>query len=320
MKPTYIFFLLLLMVLTACAAPVTPSAQAPALPSATSRPDILPPSATPATPPASPIVEATAHPTLATAPTLRPTRNPDDWQTLPVIPTLSERAREIYQRGLELGNNPRAFSKIGDCDATTTWFLGDFDLGPRHYSLGEYAPLQETIDYFHGSFGRDSVAVRRGFNTASVLSVLWADRAQCEKNETPLECELRLHQPSLALLLLGTNDIHRPEQFEPNLRKIIEQLIEKGVLPILTTKADNLEGDHRINQIIVAVADEYELPVWNYWKAVQPLPNQGLQEDKAHLTFASNKFDNPLNMQAAWPWRNLTALQTLDAVRKGMGE
>lgn len=38
------------------------------------------------------------------------------------------------------------------------------------------------------------------------------------------------------------------------------------------------------------------------------------------MTFASNKFDNPLNIQAAWPWHNLTALQTLDAVRKGMGE
>lgn len=250
-----------------------------------------------------------------------PTVSLTDWTDLPVVPfEMSDRVREIYKHGLELGNNPNRFIKVGDCDATVTWFLGDFDLGPRYYSLGEYEYLQETIDYFHGSFGRESIAVKRGFNAASVLSPIWADHELCEKNETPLACEVRIQMPLYAFVMIGTNDIHRVEQFETNLEKIINYLIEHGVVPILVTKADNLEGDHRINQIISNVAQDYELPIWNYWRAVQTLPDQGLQEDGAHLTFAANKFDNPVNMRAAWPWRNLTALQVLDFVRTGLSE
>ena len=33
---------------------------------------------------------------------------------------------------------------------------------------------------------------------------------------------------------------------------------------------------------------------------------------------ARNFFDDPVRMKNAWPWRNLTALQTLDVVRKGL--
>lgn len=217
-----------------------------------------------------------------------------------------------------MGNNPQAFIKIGDCDATPTWFLGDFDLGPRYYNLGEYASLQETILYFSGSFGRESVAVKRGFNAAAVLSPMWADRKQCNKGETPLDCEIRIQNPAFALILLGTNDIHNPAQFEPNVRKILDRLIEKGILPVLSTKADNAEGDYQMNLTLARLAQEYDVPLWNYWKAVQSLPHQGLQEDQIHLTFAANDFNNPQNLQAAWPWRNLTALQTLDFLRRSL--
>lgn len=253
-------------------------------------------------------------------PTIRPTLSPEGWEYLPVIPVISQRAREIYLRGLDMGNRPNSFIKIGDCDATPTWFLGDFDQGPHLYSLGEYTELQQTIDYFKGSFGRDSVAVRRGFNSASVLSPIWANSAECNKNETPLDCEVRIQNPSIALLLIGTNDTHNPEQFEPNLRKILDRLIERGILPILSTKADNREVDHRINQVIVQLAHEYDIPLWNFWLAIQPLPSHGLQEDGVHLTFAANHFNDPVRMKAAWPWRNLTALQVLDVVRRELNK
>jgi hypothetical protein len=43
-----------------------------------------------------------------------------------------------------------------------------------------------------------------------------------------------------------------------------------------------------------------------------------LSPDGFHLTFARNFFDDPKRMKTAWPWRNLTALQTLDAVHKAL--
>jgi hypothetical protein len=104
------------------------------------------------------------------------------------------------------------------------------------------------------------------------------------------------------------------EQYEEHLRTIIENLINAGVLPILATKADNMEGDHSINKTIVRLAGEYEIPLWNFWLAVQPLPNHGLEKDGFHLTLAGPYLDDEGHLKTGWAWRNLTALQTLDAV------
>ena len=153
-----------------------------------------------------------------------------------------------------------------------------------------------------------------------MLTPLWADREACEKNETPLACEYRVHNPAFAFIALGTNDIYKIDQFEPKMRKIIEYTLEQSIVPILVTKADNLEGDNRINNIIARLAVEYHLPVWNFWAAVQPLPGHGLQGDGAHLTFASNFFDNPEKLESAWAVRNLTALQVLEAMRTAVQE
>jgi len=80
------------------------------------------------------------------------------------------------------------------------------------------------------------------------------------------------------------------------------------------TKADNLEGDQMLNLTMVRLAYEYDLPVWNFWLAVQGLPAHGLQPDGAHLTHAPNKFSDPVALLSAWPVRNLTALQVLDVI------
>ena len=253
-------------------------------------------------------------PTLTLQPTSTPTFNPERWTDLPVVPLLSERVKEIYLFGLEIGNRPNAFSKVGDCGSTPSWFLGDFDRGPRFYNLGEYTHLQTVIDYYRGSFERTSLAALAGYNTSSVLTPLWSNKEFCKNDEAPLACEYRLHRPSIALITLGANDVYHIDSFEPQLRKIIEYSIAQGVIPVLATKPDNLEKDHRINRITAQLAIEYQIPLWNYWKAVQPLPNHALQEDGVHITFAANDFSNPLNMQAGWPIRNLTALQVLYAL------
>jgi hypothetical protein len=275
-------------------------------------------------PAASVTASASAVVPSATA-TLQASETPDDrlpperWQDWPVVPEkISAATRAIYQRGQLLGNNANAFSKIGDCESTPTWFLGPFDGKPADYSLGPYTDLNEVIQAFHGSFGRTSLAAGRGFSSANALAPLWADHKSCQANETPLACEVRVQQPAYALVMLGTNDVYHQDVFEKNMHTIIDFLIEKGVIPILATKADNLEGDGAVNETIARLAYEYDLPLWNFWRAVQPLPDHGLQEDGSHLTWAGPYFDDPIRMQSAWPWRNLTALQVLETVRRGV--
>jgi len=248
----------------------------------------------------------------------------DFWKDLPIVPlTISDRARELYQRGLLMGNDPTAFSKIGDCHSTNPYFLTDYDLGSDVYQLGEYAYLQATIDYFQGSFGRASLATKQGLSTAGVLAPLWSDWKQCSSNETPLDCELRIQHPSFAIISLGTNEAYDVKldrsTFEGRLRRIIEHTIDQGVLPILSTKADNDEGDHYINYTTSKLAMEYELPLWNFWRAVQLLPQQGMRSAD-HLTFAPTlaftDFSKPEYLEYGMQMRNLTALQVLDVVRR----
>ncbi|MDX9863298.1 MAG: SGNH/GDSL hydrolase family protein [Anaerolineaceae bacterium] len=251
-----------------------------------------------------------------------PTLAPERWEDWPVVPEgVSARTIEIYQQGLAMGNNPQAFSKIGDCETYTQWFLYDFDQGSKAYNLGPYDNLQSVIDYFEGSYERLSVATKQGFTAASIMTTLWADPEKCVQGDSPMTCELRLHKPSFAIVALGTNDASNPDRFEENYRKVVEACIANGVVPILATKADNLEGDGTINATIVKVAQEYDVPLWNFWAALQDLPKQGLQDDGAHLTWYRNDFSDPRALEvAAWPQRNLTALQVLDMVRLGVSQ
>jgi len=260
----------------------------------------------------------TATDTMVPSPTAEPRIPPERWQEWPVVPTVQPEMKIIFERGVELGNNPGAFSKIGDGEIATVWFLTQYDLGPSYYRLGPYSDLESVIKRFSGSFGHVGLAAGRGFNTTVILGPAPAGVTECQLGETRLNCELRTFHPSFAFISLGTNQVWQPETFEPELRRIIERLLKAEVVPILATKADNIEGDQRINWIIADLAYEYNLPLWNFWLAVQALPEHGLQSDHEHLTYAYSNFGNPLNFQYAWPWRNLTALQVLDSVVKSV--
>ena len=259
--------------------------------------------------------------TVTSEPTLTPF--PEEWMRMPVIPEISERAVEIYRQGLEKGNNPRAFSKIGDCQNVTDFFFSAYEK-PASYSLGEeYAYLAPAIEQFQGSFGRESLAVQGGMNVAAVLSPLRADPAKCGGKYSPLICEIVRHRPSIAIISFeewwGEKSA---ETYEGYMRQVVEQTISLGVVPILVTKADNLEGDHSINQVIVKLAQEYQIPLWNFWRAVQVLPDQGLQDDLFHLTYKRHcyHFDQAECLDYAWTLRNLTGLQSLHAVWKGLSQ
>lgn len=265
-----------------------------------------------ATPPPTSTSTATPVPTLT--PTPMPTADtrldPLDWKEWPVVPTLSARAKSIYQRGLALGNNPRAFSKVADCQGIREVLLGNYEK-PGWYTLSpENAALQQTIDAFPGSFNRNGMAVMGGYNARAVLQPLVANPAFCLPGESPLECEYRVHRPSIAIVSLEFYYEGRTTQnYSAYLRQVIEFLIQRGVLPVLSTKADNMEGDHSLNLANARLAYEYDLPLWNFWRAAQPLTNKGMdltRPDGFHISIE------------AWGVRSFTALQTLDSIRRAV--
>jgi hypothetical protein len=232
----------------------------------------------------------------------------ENWKLWPVLPVeISDEMRRLYQAGLRKGTNPRAFSVIGDCQTFPEVFLGVFDTNLRVLSLLP-GPLRETTRNFSGSFSRPSPTVRDGLTAGAVLWNEWAKSYQrgqvCQPNETPLACELRINNPSIVFIHIGTHWEARNVRY---LTLMIEQIKEHGAVPVMVTKADNREKDERINLQSVQVAHEQGIPVWNFWAAVQHTPNQGLQDGS----------DMYLNDEAIEIHR-YSALEVLDLVWKSV--
>lgn len=284
---------------------------------------------------------ATPQPTDTPTPSLTPTLSPTPTITLtpsltptitntPVVingvastmylPVVSQRAREIYQYGLTIGNHPNVFARLGDCHSSTPGFLGAFD-SPGKYRLGAYTNLQDVIAYYAGSFSHPNQTAYSGLHMGSFFSPLWANPDFCKGAENVMDCEYRLDKPSVIFISVGTLNMQSPaEEFERFVRPIIEFWINKSVVPILNTKADDIEGDDRFNNVLRKLAAEYDLPLWDFAAVARTLPNNGLQSDNVHLDDGEPYFDDPTQMLTGWTIRNLTGLQALDAVWRGLQE
>ena len=217
-----------------------------------------------------PSITSTQTSTIRTA-----TQTPisDEWKKLPVLPEPDENIRAIYEKGQSLDNNPNAFSIFGDCQSRPDEFFGVFETDPL---LVESLPveLRETVEHFNGSFNRESPTSQDGTTPGALLWDQWhRGEYGCTFAETPVECELRIHRPSFVIIQIGTHFESRNTEY---LRKIITQLLNEGVVPILATKADNRELDDRINRDMALLASEFNLPLWNFWASLADLPNHGL--------------------------------------------
>jgi len=265
-------------------------------------------------------ITSTTHeiePTTTPDPTLTPTPDtripPDQWQTWPIIPEPTNRAKEIYHQGIATGVNPYAFSKIGDCQNVKESFMGIYDTD-RYFLQDWQAAWQETIDQFVGYYNRDSLAFGQGLNVAAALSPLHADPNVCQPTESPIQCELRVINPAFAFVRFERwyPEETPPELYEKYLRQILDEIIAHGTVPILMTKADNVEGGHQINAIIAKVAYDYDLPLYNWWRAAQALPNNGIdpeRDDKFHI--------DPIY---AWTEQSVYGLGTLDSIWKRISQ
>lgn len=248
-----------------------------------------------------------------------------DLEAVPVIPEIEAGALALYRAALDAGRDPHVFAKVGDCMTDHPSFL--MPIGEGDYDLGDYADLEPVIAAFRAGaidpFGRKSQAAAGGFNAASILDSMWANPEFCESGETPLSCEFRLSNPSVALIMFGTNDVFYLDeaQYDFFLRSIIAETIRSHVLPIVSTFPVRPEFPDKsvlYNQIVVQAAADYGVPLINLWRALEPLPNQGIDpEETTHMTVppdgAACVFIDA-NLQAGFTVRNLATLQTLGAL------
>lgn len=249
---------------------------------------------------------------------------------------MRESLRTLYQVGLAKGNDPRVFSKLGDCMTENEFFLAPFSDG--QYDLGQYTELKGVIDQFFGtparnngwqkdSFGTIGLAAASGFNVAGPLDPTWANPEWCRGAESPLQCEYRVARPSIALIMFGTNDVNatEPGTYDYYLRSIISATLDAKVAPILSTfptRPENPDKSVLLNQIVIKAAQDYQLPLINLSRALEQLPNRGVNpDDTLHLSAPTDKSVDvftPENLKYGFTVRNLVTLQALDAVLKAV--
>jgi hypothetical protein len=302
MKKKSIFLQLVFVFLVSCSHPQEPELAAPVGESQQDGSSYISGTVTTA-------AEESAVPEITQTPAEDSRLAPEDWRYWPVIPEVTETAREIYRLGVAMGNNPHAFSKVGDCQNVKQSFLGFFDHPGQYDYMSDMDELADTIEQFKGYFDRDGQSTQYGFNAAAVLAPLMANPDICLPDETPLECEIRITRPTFALVSLefwfeGRNS----EVYERYMRQIIEYTMEQGVVPILATKADNIEKDHSLNLTTAKLAYEYDIPLWNWWAAAQELGDKGIDPDRDGFHISVE----------AWNVRSKTFLQTLDHLWEGL--
>lgn len=278
---------------------------------------------------------------------------------LPIIPTidatLKARLQSILADGATKGNRANLFAKVGDSITYSFEYLHGVGCGVE--SLASYPELASTIDYFRSTTFPESYATAiegeqqvthcpptsNAFNRVSAAAVVgW--RAQnalepvdttvhpeCNNGELALDCELRLLKPAFALIMFGTNHIGigLDSTFQASLTDIVDAVIAQGVIPVLSTIPARLDQPNGVpltpfvdeaNRQIIAVAEERQVPLWNFWRALQDptMVNQGLKTDNVHPNTFGWDFNMPGSvdfstegLRYGYNQRNLTALQTL---------
>lgn len=334
-----LILVLLVFILSACAPseaksgtpPAPPTAPDPTRPAPIVEHNAAPPSSATVVAAATlgvrtPTVSATRTPATATAVPSPTPLGPQEINgvplssIIPMPPETADNVRSIYEKGQELGRDPRAFSKLGDSTILNPHFLGPFDTGD--YKLGEFAYLQPTIDRYTGSFERHGVATHFGLHSWTVFDPMWADKDWCEPNEHSLACETRLQNPSILFVRLGSNDSGAPSGFRFNVKKVIEYAIANGIIPIIGTKADRFEGSNENNDILRELAAEYHVPLWDFDLVAETLPGHGLGPDAVHLVIDElpHDYTQPDALQRGHATQDLTALMALDQVRRLISE
>ena len=287
----------------------------------------------------------TGLPTSTAAPSATPTETIPlaDLNAIPIVPVLSPQMianlRSVYESGVNAyGNRPYVFIKVGDQNTASPAFLNDFGNGA--YNLDVYGGLQPMIDFFgatplrdeggtlKNSFNLTSLAAGPNWTTATLLDPAQANPNLCQGGETPLACEIRLTRPAIMLLMIGTHDMvqfaNSPETFQANLQTILNTALSSGVIPVVSTLPERLDGavtalqTQIFNTVIVNTATAWTVPLWNLWSAVRDLPNSGLSDNGVLLSAPPNTLTTDLSAGAlayGFNQRNLSALQVLDVVR-----
>lgn len=245
--------------------------------------------------------------------------------------------RAIYTAGLEAGNEPAVFAKIGD---SITWARAKYFLypvGDGRIVYGPYPRLARAVDYYSVTTLEDGENSFTTISTGAVSALTSEDLqdpafapAECG-GLSRVECEYERVNPSVAVIMVGTTDVHSygdAARFEVSLRELVETTLARNIIPILTTipESNSLQVAHvdvwldvaSYNAAIERTAKRYGIPYIDYHAAVTPLPGYGLDENMIHPSYPPDEntadfADGDLSTYG-YTVRNMVTLEALNQV------
>lgn len=253
-----------------------------------------------------------------------------------LLPTdMIQHLQTIQRRGRLFNNRNNVFSKVGDSITVSDNFLHPIGYGV--YDLDAYGYLYPVIEHFsqgnvrgRNSYNAVSLAAGVGWSAWSAFQVENADEDLCLEDEIPIICEYRLTQPSMALIMFGTNEVSfmSPTVFTGFISQIIDISEDMGVIPIVSTLPDRHAHEAGIavyNEQLRALAASRQIPLLDYAAALRNLPDRGIGRDGVHPSWPPDQWYRgaalftPEYLQYGYVVRNLTALQMLDRVWRSLG-
>lgn len=255
-------------------------------------------------------------------PPYEPARYPGGVTHSPITPYVADQLRDIARLGPDA--QPDVFMKAGASSTVNHNTLFCFAEGP--VDLGAHGHLEGTLDFYLGGdaagttpFDRPSEAAESGQIAGWVLS----------GDPSPLETELGLLAPRVALVHFGANDMGwgatRADalvQYHTSMMLLVDALVLEGVVPVLlgvTRRADVASAQQWVdtwNATTRAIAQARQIPFLDLYAAIDGLPGHGLSDDGLHLeAYAGGAciLDDE-GLQHGYNVRNLVALEALDRV------
>jgi hypothetical protein len=246
-----------------------------------------------------------------------------------IITNITPNAKNIFLKGQKLGLRANVFSKIGDSITASPNFLTPIGKGQLNLDKyqNDFAPLIQFYSQVNtrgagNSFAAPSLAAGQGWKADTLFLPAWSDPCG---SEACITCEYNRVKPAVALIMIGTNDSSdvAPNDYTNNLHKLLTTTINMGILPVLSTippKKLDPTNNARVDQwntIIRNTSQQYQIPLWDYWYAMQSAPNQGISDDHVHPSAppdgAAANF-TPQYLGYGYNIRNLTALIVLNAI------
>lgn len=246
---------------------------------------------------------------------------PIDRTLSPMTPFVVANLRDIASRGSMQAD---VFAKIGASATVSINFMHCF--AGTSIDLDGRDELAATVAHFAAGdaggtnpYQRDSLSATVGWSAGAALS----------GDPSPLEQEVAAISPRFAVIMYGTNDIQLMNVYSygANLLALADQLAAAGVVPLFTTvmpRDDSATADAVVplyNMVVRAVAQARQVPLIDFHRELEPLPDHGLGADDLHPSVYSNLNALPCvftadGLTAGYNIRNLITIQSLDRARR----